>query len=168
MRNRAWTAWGAGAGAHMWAGWGGFAEQPGGIIRWKCFFFFFPPVKQFSEHFPWNILTLEFKISAADMWGVERQEPKLAAGNCVCQQRCQWGPGIRCQVTVAGGRCLPVPPHQGFKGGFPAVSRLRRLCSSPPRAARCPKGPWCLAGGTGFPGAGTRQSWAPCGALIGS
>lgn len=53
----------------------------------------FSPVKQFSEHFPWNILTLEFKISAADTQGVEREEPKLAAGNCACPRRCRWALG---------------------------------------------------------------------------
>lgn len=42
-----------------------------------------PPVKQFSKHFPWNILTLKFKIPAVDMRGVEREEPKLAAGKLV-------------------------------------------------------------------------------------
>lgn len=63
-------AWGASVGAHMWVGWGSFAEQPGAIICWKFFFF---PVNQFSEHFPWNILTLEFKISAADMQDVEER-----------------------------------------------------------------------------------------------
>lgn len=55
----------------MGAGWGGFAQQPGGIICWKCFFFL-SLVKQFSKHFPWNVLTFGFKISAVDMRGVER------------------------------------------------------------------------------------------------
>lgn len=85
-------------------GWDGAASQssPGGLLAGNVWGFF-PPVKQFSEHFPWNILTLKFKIFAAHMQGIEREELKLAAGNCVCQQRCQRGPGTCCQVTVARG-----------------------------------------------------------------
>lgn len=82
----------------------------GDYLLEMCFFFFFP-VKQFSEHFPWNILTLEFKISAADMQGVEREELKLAAGNCMCQQQCQRGPRTRCQVTAARGSDASLCDH---------------------------------------------------------
>lgn len=84
-------------------GWDGAASQssPGGLLAGNVIFFSFP-VKQFSEHFPWNILTLKFKIFAAHMQGIEREEPKLAAGNCVCQQRCQRCQR-GCQVTVGRG-----------------------------------------------------------------
>lgn len=85
---RAWTAWGTGVGVHVWARSGRITEQ---YLLEMVYLFF--SVKQFSEHFPWNILTLKFKISAEAMGGAKREETKLVAGNCVCSQQCQGAPG---------------------------------------------------------------------------
>lgn len=63
----AWIAWGTGVGVHVWAGWGGITE--GYLLEMVSGFF---PVKQFSRPFPWNVLTLKFKISAAAMGGAKR------------------------------------------------------------------------------------------------
>jgi len=55
--------------------------------------FFSSPVKQFSKEFPWNVLTLEFKVSAADVRGVGSAAPKLLAGDCVCGSDGSAAPG---------------------------------------------------------------------------
>lgn len=68
-----------------------------GVTSWKF------PDQQFSEHFPRNILTLEFKIFTVAMWCAGKEEPALVAGTHMCQQRCQWGPRTCCKVAVANG-----------------------------------------------------------------
>lgn len=46
-------AWGVSASAHVWVGWGGFTEQPRGIISWKCVVvFFFPLLSNFPNTSP--------------------------------------------------------------------------------------------------------------------
>lgn len=80
-------AWGTGAGVHAWARWGSITERYS--LEMVSGFF---SVKQFSEHFPWNILTLKFKIPAVAMGGAKREETKLVTGNCVCPQQCRGAP----------------------------------------------------------------------------
>lgn len=134
VMKQAWLAWGTGTGVHVWARWGSITE--GYWLETVSGFF---SVKQFSEPFPWNILTLKFKISAVAMGGAQGEEPKLVAGDCVCPQQCKGGPGTHCQAIMSRGQCLSVLPHRGFKGGFSVGTQAHGLHCSPLVAVWCPK-----------------------------
>lgn len=104
----------------MWVRWGGTTE--GYWLEMVSGFF---PVMQFSEPFPWN------KHSSSKYlqwpWAVHKERNQSWWLVTVSAHSDARGPRTHCQVTMRRGKCLSVPPCQGFKGDFSVGTQAHGL-----------------------------------------